>query len=230
MNSSFSEAEKCEVFDKIYDLYFEKNFGSTSKSDFETLLFSEYIEHCIATGEKFDDYTLSKQLGITQSRIRTLKERKELKYPYNSFNWKESFAKEIVNSKYDEKDHCIKTIIQDVNVMNELHHYIEEYGWYYECSLNKKLLKIPLNCFMDIFIKNSDISQLFSKENRRKLEKLGKEDSFISEFIKDFTKDGFKNFIMSAPKGIIPVVLNLLTVDGPVKIALSSLAKIIGGM
>lgn len=89
---SFTNDEKIIVFDKIAALYFEKNFGSTTKADFETLLFSEYIEHCMRCGEPYDDYSLSKKLGITQLRIRSLKERKELKYPCSDFDWKDSTA------------------------------------------------------------------------------------------------------------------------------------------
>ena len=110
----------------------------------------EYIEHCIRNNIPYDDYTLSKQLGITQSRIRSLKERKELKYPHEGFEWKTVFAESIKNAKYDENDHYIKVIIQDINVMSEIRHYIEEKGWYDECSLNKKLLRIPFDCFLEI--------------------------------------------------------------------------------
>ena len=40
----FTSKEKCEVFDKIAKNYFERNCGSMSKADLETLLFSEYLE------------------------------------------------------------------------------------------------------------------------------------------------------------------------------------------
>lgn len=76
---TFTADEKAAAFDKISALYFAQNFGSTSKADFETLMFSEYIEQHIKHGLPYDDYTLSKELGLTQSRIRALKERKELK-------------------------------------------------------------------------------------------------------------------------------------------------------
>ena len=61
---NFTDEEKIIVFDKIAELYFEKNFGSTTKADFETLLFSEYLEHCMRCDEPFDDYSLSKKLRI----------------------------------------------------------------------------------------------------------------------------------------------------------------------
>ena len=150
----FNETEKCAIFDKIAENYFEHNFGSMTKSDFETLLFSEYIEHCIKNNLPFDDYTLSKKLGITQPRIRALKERKELKYPYKDFDWRIPFLEAIRNAKYDSRTHSVKMIVQDVNVMNEIRNFLEQNGWYDECSLNKKLLTLPLECFVDVFDQN----------------------------------------------------------------------------
>ena len=41
---NFSNEEKIAMFDKIEQHYFTRNFGSMTKTDFETLLFSEYIE------------------------------------------------------------------------------------------------------------------------------------------------------------------------------------------
>ena len=93
----FKDEEKIRLFDKLDELYFRKNFGSVSKTDLETLLFSEYIECCIRNNVAYDDYSLSKELGITQSRIRALKERKELKYPLNDDPewWKTPFVNAI---------------------------------------------------------------------------------------------------------------------------------------
>lgn len=67
----FSEEEKMHLFDAVQKNYFQKNFGTMSKSDLEVLLFSEFIEHCLNNEIPFDDFSLSKQLGITQSRVRS---------------------------------------------------------------------------------------------------------------------------------------------------------------
>ncbi len=222
-----SEKEKLKLADKVIDLYFNQNFGSTSKSDLETLLFSEYIEHCLNAGENFDDYTLSKQLGITQARIRTLKERKELRYPRVGFDWRESFAIEIRNAKYDENDHYVKVIVQDVNVMSELRHYIEEKGWYDECSLNRKLLRIPLDCFTEICLKDEDVSELFSDDSKRRLKKIGNKDSAITELLENFTKEGLQRFLMSASKEAITETLKLLPFGGIAAVGVSRLIDII---
>lgn len=74
--SNFDNETKQAFFNEIAENYFNKNFGTMLKSDFETLIFSYFIENIIEKGQNFDDYTLSKQLGISESRIRVLKERK----------------------------------------------------------------------------------------------------------------------------------------------------------
>ena len=232
----FSTDEKCALFDKIEKMYFERNFGSVTKSDFETFLFSEYIEHCLEHQKPYDDYTLSKTGGITQSRVRTLKERKELKYPYEKFDWKENFASLVRNAKYDEADHYVKIIIEDVNVMNEVRHFIEEKGWYDECSLNKKLLRIPLNCFAEICIGNERIENLFTPDVKADVEKLidenspEKDKSSVKNFLTEFSKEGLEGFLMSASKELICGLISLLPFGGIAKTGFEFLAKVIGGV
>lgn len=223
---SFSWKEKIALFDKIEQHYFVRNFGTMTKSDFETLLFSEYIEHRIKKKLPFDDYSLSKELGITQSRIRALKERKELKYPYNDFTWQHAFAESVKNAKVDSNDHYVKMIIQDVNVMNEIRNFIEINGWYDECSLNKKLLRIPLDCFVEICYKSTAFDEVFSEDTKKEVKKISKaEDTAIQAFLKDFSKDGLKSFLMSASKEVISEVLKLLPFGGVAKTAFDFLLK-----
>ena len=219
--------EQTALAAKIEELYFHQNFGSLSKADFELLLFSEFIEHCLTHDEPFDDYTLSKELGISQARIRTLKERKELKYPHKGFAWKKAFAESVKDAKYDKSDHYIKMIIQDVNVMNEARHYIEEHGWYDECSLNRKLLRIPLGCFVDICVEDQTMQTLFTQDVKKQVERLSHSDSATTEFLADFTKDGLKAFLMNAGKEALSGVLPLLPFGGFAKIAFGFLQKVI---
>lgn len=227
---NFSNEEKCALFDKLAKMYYCQNFGSTSKSDLETFLFSEYIEHCLNSGEPFDDYSLSKILGIPQSRIRTLKERKELKYPHDGFDWKLAFAEAVKYAKYDEYDHYVKIIIEDVNVMNEIRHFIESKGWYDECSLNRKLLKIPFGCFTDICIEKDSIHVLFSKETLEKIRKISNPNNEIQNFITDFSRDGLKNFLMNASKEALLQVLPLFPFGGVAKVAFQFIENVIRNM
>lgn len=85
-----TEADKAAAFDEIARRFYFANFATMSKSDFETLLFSLYLEQILNCSENnydaYSDYTLSKVMGVPQSRISTLKVRKELQYPYSKFN------------------------------------------------------------------------------------------------------------------------------------------------
>ncbi|MCD8220420.1 MAG: hypothetical protein LUC50_08955 [Ruminococcus sp.] len=55
----FSSAEKEKAFHAIAVLYYDRNLGETTKSDFKTLLFSIYLEHLIQNNLPYDDYTMS---------------------------------------------------------------------------------------------------------------------------------------------------------------------------
>lgn len=221
----FDPDEKLKAFDKIAALYFEKNFGKTSKADIETLLFSIYIEHRLKENLDFDDYTLSKELGITQNRIRSLKERKELQYPHEGFDWRTPFSNAVKNARYDEEKHRVKILIEDINVQNEIRHFVEQNGWYDECSLNKKLIVLPLDCFLEICTNNEDITPYLTDEAKNNIKKIDPSDRCIRDLLADFSKNGLKKFLMTAGKETLAGVLQTLPFSGLVKIILQSLAN-----
>lgn len=227
----FSETDKAKIFDKIAENYFNRNFGSMSKSDFETLLFSEYIEQCIKKKVPYDDYTLSKELGITQNRIRTLKEKKELKYPQPDFSWKEAFVSNIPDAKYDEDSKRVKMVIQDVNVLIEVRHFLEDLGWYDEYQLNKKILQVPLNCFVDICANLNDQNEnIFTEESKKKINEFkyeGSDKKAITDFVRDFTRDGLKKFAVSASVELLTGVLGCIPFGGVAKTLVDGFTKIL---
>lgn len=226
----FSPEEKIAIFNKIEQNYFIRNFGTMTKADWETLLFSEYIEHRIKNNLPYDDYSLSKILGITQARVRNLKERKELKYPFESFNWQQALAESIKNAKYDPNDHYVKMIVPDVNVMNEVRNFIEVEGWFDECSLNRKLLRIPLECFVEIFYKSEMFESVFTEDVKIAIRKITRADNAAAiAFVEDFSKEGLKTFLMSASKEALTDVIKLLPFGGVAKIGFDFLLKAIEG-
>lgn len=154
----FDDKAKIDAFDKIAEAYYYANFGSESKSDLETLMFSIYIEQILKTNldsmEKYSDYTLSKLLGITQSRISSLKERKQLQYPYEDFDWKKSFMRISKNAIFENGK--IKMQIPDRNLYIEIQNAIETAGGFIEVQLNRKLLQVELTYFIDLMLALSD--------------------------------------------------------------------------
>jgi hypothetical protein len=63
-----SESEKAKAFDKIAEQYYYGNFGRMQKADFETLIFSLYLDRILDKSEQnmlsYSDYTLSKYLVL----------------------------------------------------------------------------------------------------------------------------------------------------------------------
>ena len=121
-----------------------------SKTDMETLMFSIYIEQILKKGDKdfsaYSDYTLAKQLGISQTKVSNLKVRKQLQYP-RDYDWRESFKAISDRARYENGKISIQ--IPDINLYYDIKNEIEEKGGFVEVTLNRTLLVIPLNWFLD---------------------------------------------------------------------------------
>mgnify|MGYP006956069482 FL=1 len=114
--------------------------------------------------------------------------------------------------------------------MNEARHFIEEKGWYDECSLNKKLLRLPLDCFVEICLDDMTLADTFSMEAKENINAIAESNSDIHAFLSDSSKEGFKTFLMNASKQAILSVISLLPFDGLAKTAFSFLEAVIGGI
>lgn len=228
----FSDKEQRNAFELISERYFERNFGTMSKADFETLLFHIYIEHLLDSNEPFDDYTMSKALGISQSKIRNLKVRKELQYPRKGFNWQDAFVQCISQATYDDTSRTVKVIITDINVMTELRYYIECNGWFDEYHLNPKLFQ----CRLDFFLKLcSNLGEHISLDEatEKKIQELIKQDNSqkennaIQKILDGAVEDGLKELALNGTKEILVEVLNLIPFGGVAAKLISVLVNIL---
>ena len=179
-NQLFSSVEdKANAFDKIAEKYYCMNFGSLSKGDLDVLMFSIYIEKILDRGpsdfSSYSDYNLSKQLGITQARVSNLKVKKELLYPYEAFNWRDSFLK--VSDRAILENGKIKLFIPDKNLYLEVKNAIENLGGFVEIQLTPNLLQVDLAYFLDLILAIDDNNSRDSLRER------------IKEKIKKFSKD-----------------------------------------
>lgn len=145
--------EKAKAFDLLAENFYAGNFGTMSKADIETLMFHVYIERILEKDEHefqaYSDFRLSKELGITQRRVSSLKEKKQLKYP-REFDWKESFAQVSENARYENGK--IKIQIPDINLYYEVKNAVEESGGYVDVTLTRNLLKISPEYFLDLLV------------------------------------------------------------------------------
>ena len=208
------DAAKARAFDKIAELYYFANFGSTSKADFDTLMFSIYIEQILdksqADFNTYSDYTLSKQLGITQSKVSSLKVKKELKYPYERFDWKESFAR--IANRIVYEDGKIKIHIPDRNLYYELKNAIETSGGFVEVQLTANLLQVRLSYFIDLLLLLDKDST--REETREMIKKTIKEADNDIELLE---KEPFgKALLDETPEMIIDIIEKCVPVVGGV--------------
>ena len=213
----FNEAEKRVIIDEIERQYFQRNFGSLSKTEWETFLFSVYLSHCRKDdGEAFDDYTMSKKLGLTQSRVRSLKEKALVRFGEDNDSWKEAFVMAIPKASYDKDTHIVKMLIPEKDVIIEVRQMLEEQGLYDERSLNDKLLTIPISSFLEIcFALYEQNNAIFSTsaeatllELQKKYQDEGK--TALQRLNEDRTFNGLKTFAMEVGPDVLTEVLEFL--------------------
>ena len=211
-NDLFPEGMKAKASDKIAEKYYFGNFGTMSKSDFETLLFSIYIERILDKSEKdmstYSDYTLSKQLGITQSKVSNLKVKKELQYPRKGFDWKVSFSRICNNAQFENGK--IKIHIPDKNLYLEIKNRLENMGEYVDVRLNPALLQITPQAFISLVISiapEKDKDLLVKEINKKYLadadiaQKMSKDKLFNT--LKEFSTDIIREILITSGSNIL---------------------------
>ena len=160
MNIAFTKEEKIKYFDKIASHFYNANFGQLAKSDMELMMFEFYINKVISVNKytdgtidysKCSDYRMSKDLGITQQKVRNLKVKNQLRNPMQ-FDWKLALAGLMKNARYDEAAHKITLNIPDPNLYFEIQNFFEEHGAYVEIQLNRKILQMRVEYFLELCI------------------------------------------------------------------------------
>ncbi len=178
-----TESEKAAAFDRIAERYYFCNFGTMQKSDFDVLMFSVYLDRLLDKTEddskSYSDYTLSKYLGITQSRISSLKVKKELLYPRKDYDWRKAFRQVIRNAQYEGGK--IRLFIPEKTLFIEVKNAIEEANGIVDVQLNPKLLQVKPEDFIDLMLAVSDETD--RKAIRAKLKKELADKNQDTEFL-----------------------------------------------
>ena len=229
-----SSDEKIEAFDLIASKFYRKNFGTMSKTDFELLLFGIYIRYSKMHKLPTDDYSISRELGITQSKVRNLKLRNELqKNILTDDLWKQEFANCVETAIYDDNKKLVKVMVPEVTVMMELRHFMEENRWYDEYHLNPKLFQCPLDFFIPLCEKLDGTDGLtIDASVRKKLCSLNKqaseaEQSAIAKILNGAIEDGFKDLAWKGTTAIIIEVLKVLPFGALAEPVINGLIKVL---
>ncbi len=217
---TFTPEDKERMFDEIAKRFYNRNFGQMSKSDMELLMFHFYIETLnqqmksndgLIDYKKCSDYIISKDLGITQQRIRNLKVKNQLVYPpedEEKDEWKKNFANLIKNARYDEQTKKVIISIPDPNLYLEIENFLEEKGSYIEKQLNPKLLQIRVEYYIDLIVLNED------EETRKKIRKKIKK-QFNTDNKEEFDELNLGKSIIKNSVDVVSVINNISEMISP---------------
>ncbi|MBR4345768.1 MAG: hypothetical protein IKP75_02360 [Oscillospiraceae bacterium] len=198
-NSLFAENEiikkKAEAFDEVAKMFYEQNFGTATKAEIELKMFSIYIEAMLERYRSQDgvmnfnacsDYNIGKTLGIPQDKVKTLKVKKQARYPYR-FEWRDSLLSIKDRIIYDEDKNKIIIPMPDPNLYNEIRNFIEEHDGYIEIQRGSNVMQMRPEYFFILLY--SAIDDQEDKENIKKefLKQLKEknEDNSISDIHTD---------------------------------------------
>lgn len=208
----------------IASKFFNRNFGQASKSEIELLMFHLYMEHRLKNKKSTTDYSLSKELGITQQRIRNLRIKEQLVYP-REIDWKEYLAKQLDNARYD--DPLIVIDIPDPNVLIEIKNHLEESGKYVRLERNSRLLSMRIEFFLDLAIEideQKDSKTIYSQL----LTSLAENNKLDEKGIHPVAKKC--DDILSYGADITTIIANLASILSPGNIVFDSIRRLAGGI
>lgn len=222
-NELFDNTAKIKAFDEISDFFYDRNFGSFSKTDMELLMFKFFMEamikrHKCENSDTIDyaacsDYKISKILGITQQRVRNMKVKKEITYPQSDFKWEKSFAQLLKNgSAIRLEDGKIRINIPDPNLFYAIQNFIEEQGGFIDITLNPKLMIMRQEHLIAliIWVEGEDKKKEILKSLNEKLKKANKD-----LVVKDNTTLNVLKALGTAGINVTTILANIATIASP---------------
>lgn len=175
---------------ELVKFYFEPSFGSRNKSDIDLMMFKIY--YAGLNGKGTSDIEISRDLKITQAKVRSLKNRLRLVYLQESDKNLDYYLEKLFATTkdihYDEKTNKIEITVLDSILYENLKDKLEENGASLYITLNPKLFSITADQFVEFALDKLNAGQ--KKEIQKQLKTPGlKMDQGI------IGKDALKSFL-----------------------------------
>lgn len=231
-NSIFdTDQKKARAFDEIAELYYKKNFGTASKSEIDLRMFCIFMKNAEETlgnrlteAEKFaalTDHKIAKTLGITPSRVNSLKLKKRLSYDAgNEQDWKNYLRELIITQnaiKLENEDIVIS--ISDRFIYNEISDLLEEKHQVANTSFNPKILSFSVSNFYrlcELCLTDEELEEL-----NKNLEKALKSNNANNKDTLDKIQQGTE-----IAKNVVDIFSSIVEIINPATTVLHSLLKI----
>ena len=158
---------------KELESYVNNRFGSMTKSDFETLIFASILKNSDLA--HLSNYQLSRELKISEAKIKKLKYECDLKYENKTtteYN-REKFSqlnKLLENVLFKASNNRIEFIIEDPSLRKFLENLLKQHNRYSDTSFNTEIVKINLSD-LELILSSSCENKRIIKEIINKAEK-----------------------------------------------------------
>lgn len=164
--TAFAKKENAE---ELVKFYFEPSFGARNKSDLDLMMFKIY--YAGLNDEGTSDIEISRDLKITQAKVRSLKNRLRLVYPQESgkdlYHYLEELFATTKYIHYNEKSDKIEITVLDSILYENIKDKLEEEGACLDITLNPKLFSITVREFVEF------VFDKMNAEQKKRLKKLG---------------------------------------------------------
>lgn len=128
----------------VINQYIDRGFGSMTKNDFEVWIF-HYLLQSQLKGK--DNYDISVELRIPESKVKRLRYESELKYgnPHNTNKYIEAFEALLTKSILKEDGSCVQFVVEDLQLRKYLDSTLKKGGRFSNTSFNKEIVSIDID-------------------------------------------------------------------------------------
>ena len=135
---------------EIIQSYLNRGFGSMNKNDFEVWIFNEWRK---LQDKDLSDYQISKELKISETKVKRLKYEADLKYSSDNNDEKlqEHFFELLKNAKYKEcknENNKIQFAVKDKLLRGYISDCLEKDGRFMDSSFNSNIVSIHISDFI----------------------------------------------------------------------------------
>lgn len=146
----FSEHEAAEAFREIASKFYERNFGTASKTEIELVMFGILVEKA----SDLSDLALAKRLGITPQMVSNRRTKLALRNDLESCDWAASLLAVLNSGTYvlrEAKSGCeMKIMFPSKMAVYEFEDALRECGRYFDNSFNSLVVVVPMSAIFHL--------------------------------------------------------------------------------
>lgn len=184
------------TIEEIIQSYLKRGFGSMNKNDFEVWIFNEWRK---LQDKNLSDYAISKELKISETKVKRLRYEADLKYSSDNDDDKlqEHFFELLKTAKYKKENSKLQFVIKDKLLRGYISDCLEKDGRFMDSSFNANMVSIYVDDFsflLEQFKEVIDTDKII-KEAEKKAESYHDFPVKFSDIIKEKLKDLGKEYV-----------------------------------